>query len=62
MLKNNSFTRDDDNARRERLVLFSANIGDFAVEFGLSVDKLAASEGAFALWVDPFASKFEDGL
>jgi len=35
MLKGNGFTRDNDDERRERLVLFFVNIGGFAVEFGL---------------------------
>ena len=52
MLKGNGFTRDDDDVRRERLVLLSANIGGFAVEFGLSLDKITASEAAQTVWDD----------
>ena len=52
MLKGNSFTRDKDDERRERLVLLSANIGDFELEFGLAPDKLAAAAGALVAWDD----------
>jgi len=48
MLTDNSFTRDDDDTRRERLVLFSANIGDFFVEFKLAPAKFTLAEGALA--------------
>jgi hypothetical protein len=50
MLTDNSFTRDDDDTRRERLVLFSANIGDYSVEFGLTPARLALAEGALDAW------------
>jgi hypothetical protein len=52
MLTDNSFTRDDDDTRRERLVLFSANIGAVAVELGLLPAKVTEAEGAQVEWDD----------
>jgi len=52
MLKGNSFSRDTEGERTERLIAFSGNIGDVAVELGLPADKLAASEGALDVWED----------
>mgnify|MGYP006292893725 CR=1 FL=1 len=50
MLTGNSFSRDSDGERTERLVLLSANIGDVAVELGLTPDKLAEAESAGTDW------------
>jgi len=41
MLKGNSFSTDNDEERRERLLLLSGNIADFEAEFELAPDILS---------------------
>lgn len=64
MLTGNSFSRDSDSERTERLVLLSANIGDLAVELGFQTDKLGIMEhfGPLRKRIIHFSKTPSDGL
>ena len=61
MLKGNSFSRDSDGERTERLVALSANIGDVAVELGLPAAKVTAAEAAQTEWDTDLSAATREG-
>ena len=55
MLIHNKFSKDSDDDRLERLLSVSNNIDDFAIEIGLSEDKIEWAHGAGDAWEDTVA-------